>query len=179
MDTVKLAGIKDWPASETVTGVRSFTGFANFYRKFISRYAEIAKPLYDLTKKGVKFVLDDLCQVAFDTLKQKFLKQPLLQIPDSSKLFVIEADASKWASGAVLRQKGDDGEWHPCGYISHAFDATEWNYEIYDRELFTIVWALQTWRHYIMGNGFPVTILSDHKNLTYFWTAQKLNRRQA
>ncbi|ESK81545.1 reverse transcriptase-rnase h-integrase, partial [Moniliophthora roreri MCA 2997] len=179
MDPVKLAGIQDWPAPTTVTGVRSFTGFANFYRKFIGRYAEIARPLYDLTKKGVVFSWNDACQDAFETLKRKFSQQPLLQIPDSSKPFVIEADASKWASGAVLRQKGTDGEWHPCGYISHAFDATERNYEIYDRELFAIVRALQTWRHYVMGNGFPVTILSDHKNLTYFRTAQKLNRRQA
>uniref|UniRef100_A0A0W0FDV1 Reverse transcriptase domain-containing protein n=1 Tax=Moniliophthora roreri TaxID=221103 RepID=A0A0W0FDV1_MONRR len=155
MDPIKLAGIKDWPTPETVTGVRSFTGFANFYRKFIGRYVEIAKPLYDLTKKGVKFLWDDRCQVAFDTLKRKFAQQPLLQIPDSSKPFVIEADASKWASGAVLRQKADDGEWHPCGYISHAFNAMERNYEIYDRELFAIVWALQTWRHFVMGNSFP------------------------
>uniref|UniRef100_A0A0W0GCX0 Putative reverse transcriptase-rnase h-integrase n=1 Tax=Moniliophthora roreri TaxID=221103 RepID=A0A0W0GCX0_MONRR len=179
MDPVKLAGIQDWPAPTTVTGVRSFTGFANFYRKFIGRYAEIARPLYDLTKKGVPFVWSDACQDAFETLKQKFSQQPLLQIPDSTKPFIIESDASKWASGAVLRQKGTDGEWHPCGYISHAFDATERNYEIYDRELFAIVRALQTWRHYVMGNGFPVTVLSDHKNLTYFRTAQKLNRRQA
>ncbi|ESK81235.1 hypothetical protein Moror_14425, partial [Moniliophthora roreri MCA 2997] len=179
MDPVKLAGIQDWPAPTTVTGVRSFTGFANFYRKFIGRYAEIARPLYDLTKKGVAFAWSDACQDAFETLKRKFSQQPLLQIPDSSKPFVIEADASKWASGAVLRQKGTDGEWHPCGYILHAFDAMERNYEIYDRELFAIVRALQTWRHYVMGNGFPVTILSDHKNLTYFRTAQKLNRRQA
>ncbi|ESK85053.1 hypothetical protein Moror_15697 [Moniliophthora roreri MCA 2997] len=179
MDPVKLAGINDWPAPKTVTGVRSFTGFANFYRKFIGRYAEIAKPLYDLTKKGVAFLWNDACQDAFETLKRKFSQQPLLQIPDSSKPFVIEADASKWASGAVLRQKGADGEWHPCGYISHAFDATERNYEIYNQELFAIVRALQTWRHYVMGNGFPVTILSDHKNLTYFRTVQKLNWRQA
>uniref|UniRef100_A0A0W0FM81 Reverse transcriptase domain-containing protein n=1 Tax=Moniliophthora roreri TaxID=221103 RepID=A0A0W0FM81_MONRR len=179
MDPIKLAGINDWPAPTMVTGVRSFTGFANFYQKFIGRYAEIAKPLYDLTKKGVPFLWTKTCQDAFETLKRKFSQQPLLQIPDSSKPFVIEADTSKWASGAVLQQKGTDGDWHPCGYISHAFDATERNYKIYDRELFTIVRALQTWRHYVMGNGFPVTILSDHKNLIYFRTAQKLNWRQA
>ncbi|ESK89215.1 pro-pol protein [Moniliophthora roreri MCA 2997] len=117
MDPVKLAGIEDWPAPETVTGVRSFTGFANFYHKSIGRYAEITKPLYDLTKKGVKFVWNDTCQAAFTTLKQKFSKQPLLKIPDFSKPFVIEADTSKWASGAVPQQKGDDGEWHPCVHV--------------------------------------------------------------
>uniref|UniRef100_A0A0W0FUE4 Reverse transcriptase/retrotransposon-derived protein RNase H-like domain-containing protein n=1 Tax=Moniliophthora roreri TaxID=221103 RepID=A0A0W0FUE4_MONRR len=75
-------------------------------------------------------------------------------MPDTDKLFVIEADASKWATGAVLRQQGTDGEWHPCGYLSKSLSPTEQNYEIYDWELLAI-------------------------NLTYFRTAQKLNRRQA
>ncbi|ESK84309.1 reverse transcriptase-rnase h-integrase, partial [Moniliophthora roreri MCA 2997] len=100
-------------------------------------------------------------------------------MPDDEKPFIIEADASKWATGAVLKQQGSDGELHPCGYISHAFTATEQNYEIYDRELLAITNALKAWEHYFLGRAHPVTVLSDHKNLTYFRTAQKLNRRQA
>ena len=100
-------------------------------------------------------------------------------MPDSKKPFIIESDASKWASGAVIRQQGHDGDWHPCGYISQAFDTTQRNYEIYDRELLAIVLALETWRHYLQGTPFPTVILSDHKNLTFFRTARKLNRRQA
>uniref|UniRef100_A0A0W0FF01 RNA-directed DNA polymerase n=1 Tax=Moniliophthora roreri TaxID=221103 RepID=A0A0W0FF01_MONRR len=179
MDPTKLAGISDWPAPRTVTGVRSFTGFTNFYRKFIGNYSAIAKPLYDLTKKGVPFEWTKECDHAFRTLKRRFQQEPVLRLPDLTRAFIIETDASKWASGGVLRQEGPDGELHPCGYISHAFDATERNYEIYDRELFAIVWALQTWRHYLMEGPHPVTVLCDHKNLTYFRTAQKLNRRQA
>jgi len=56
---------------------------------------------------------------------------------------------------------------------------TQRNYEIYDRELMGIVHALETWRHYLQESLFPTVILSDHKNLTYFQTAQKLNRWQA
>uniref|UniRef100_A0A0W0GD21 Uncharacterized protein n=1 Tax=Moniliophthora roreri TaxID=221103 RepID=A0A0W0GD21_MONRR len=157
----------------------NFTGFTNFYRKFIGNYSAIAKPLYDLTKKGVPFNWTTECDQAFNTLKRRFQQEPVLRLPDPARAFVIETDASKWASGGVLRQEGLDGELHPCGYISHAFDATERNYEIYDRELFAIVRALQTWRHYLMEGPHPVTVLCDHKNLTYFRTAQKLNRRQA
>ncbi|ESK82961.1 reverse transcriptase-rnase h-integrase [Moniliophthora roreri MCA 2997] len=98
---------------------------------------------------------------------------------DVSKPFIIEADASKWATGAVLKQKGTDREWHPCGYLSKSLSPMERNYEIYDRELLTIYRALMEWRHYLMGGKFKVVVLSDHKNLTYFRTAQKLNRRQA
>ena len=52
-------------------------------------------------------------------------------------------------------------------------------YEIYDRELMAIIWALEEWRHYIQGSSHTTTILLDHKNLTYYRDARKLNRRQA
>ncbi|ESK82601.1 reverse transcriptase-rnase h-integrase [Moniliophthora roreri MCA 2997] len=179
MDLTKLAGISEWPTPKTMTGVRSFTGFTNFYQKFIGNYSAIAKPLYDLTKKGIPFKWTPACEAAFRTLKRRFQQEPVLWLPDLKRPFIIETDASKWALGGVLRQQGPDGKLHPCGYISHAFDTTERNYEIYDRELFTIVRALETWQHHLMEGPHPVTVLCDHKNLTYFRTAQKLNRRQA
>ncbi|ESK88103.1 hypothetical protein Moror_10723 [Moniliophthora roreri MCA 2997] len=116
MDEMKLAGIKDWEAPKTIKG----------------KYAELARPLHELTKKDTKFEWTKIRDVAFNILKAKFLQRPILQMPDDEKPFVIEADASKWATGAVLKQQGSDGELHPCGYISHAFTATERNYEIYD-----------------------------------------------
>ena len=100
-------------------------------------------------------------------------------MPDPSKPFQLETDASKYASGAVLRQQDANGDWHPCGYISKTFNDAEKNYEIYDRELLAIIWALTEWHHYLAGSAHPVTILSDHKNLTYFKSTQKLKPRQA
>ncbi|ESK82075.1 reverse transcriptase-rnase h-integrase [Moniliophthora roreri MCA 2997] len=179
MDPVKLAGIADWEPPQAVKGVRVFLGFGNFYRKFIGKYAHLTRPLNDLLQKNRKFDWTTQCQLAFELLKTKFLSEPILVMPDVDKPFVIEADALKWATGAVLRQKGVDGEWHPCGYLSKSFSPTERNYEIYDRELLVIYRALMEWRHYLMGGKFKVVVLSDHKNLTYFRMAQKLNRRQA
>ncbi|ESK81584.1 reverse transcriptase-rnase h-integrase [Moniliophthora roreri MCA 2997] len=179
MDPVKLAGIADWEPPQTVKGVRAFLGFGNFYWKFIGKYAHLTQLLNDLLQKDRKFEWTRQCQIAFDLLKTKFLSEPILVMPDVDKPFCIEADASKWATGAVLRQKGPDGEWHPCGYLSKSLSPTERNYEIYDRELLAIYRALMEWRHYLMGGKFKILVLSDHKNLTYFRTAQKLNRRQA
>ncbi|ESK90709.1 reverse transcriptase-rnase h-integrase [Moniliophthora roreri MCA 2997] len=102
MDPTKLSGINEWPAPKTVTGVRSFTGFTNFYRKFIGNYSAIVKPLYDLMKKGVPFKWTATCEAAFRTLKRRFQKEPVLRMPDPKKPFVIETDASKWVSGGVL-----------------------------------------------------------------------------
>ncbi|GLB38887.1 putative retrotransposable element tf2 155 kda protein type 1-like [Lyophyllum shimeji] len=179
MDPTKVAGIKDWPTPTNVKGVRSFLGFGNFYRKFISHYSDLARPLNELTKKDRTWDWTTECQEAFDKLKAAFLTAPVLLMPDKTKPFVIESDASKFATGAVLRQRDINGEWHPCGYISHSFDATQRNYQIYDRELLEIIRALETWRQYLQGAPHSTVILSDHKNLTYFRTAQKLNRRQA
>ena len=100
-------------------------------------------------------------------------------MPDTVKPFVVESHASKWTTGGVLWQQDDNGDGHPCGFISHSFDQMQRNYKIYDCELLGIVRALETWCHYLQGFQFLTVILSDHKNLTYFWTAQKLNHRQA
>uniref|UniRef100_A0A0W0G416 Reverse transcriptase domain-containing protein n=1 Tax=Moniliophthora roreri TaxID=221103 RepID=A0A0W0G416_MONRR len=176
MDETKLAGIKDWEVPKTIKGVQSFLGFTNFYRKFIGKYVELVQPLHELTKKDMKFEWTKVRDTAFNVLKAKFSQRPILQMPDDEKPFIIEADTSKWATGAVLKQQGSDGELHPCRYISHVFTATERNYGIYDRELLAITNALKAWEHYLLGGAHPVTVLSDHKNLTYFWTAQKLNQ---
>jgi hypothetical protein len=79
------------------------------------------------------------CQEAFDALKRKFSETPILLMPNPEKPFTIESDASKFASGAVLHQQDINRDWHPCGYISHSFNQTERNYEIYDQELFSII----------------------------------------
>ena len=180
MDPVKLQGIKDWPVPTSVKGVRSFLGFANFYRRFISNYSNLTRPLHDLTKKDrTTWSWTEVEQEAFDKLKQKFISSPVLLMPDKTKPFSVESDASKFASGAVLRQTDTNGDVHPCAYLSKSFNAAERNYEIYDRELLGIIRALDEWRHYLEGSPHPVEVLSDHKNLTYFRTAQKLNRRQA
>ena len=87
--------------------------------------------------------------------------------------------ASKYASGAVLTQLDSNGDRHPYAFISKTFSPTERNYEIYDQELSAIIRALEEWRHYIQGSPHTTIILSDHKNLTYYQEARKLNRHQA
>lgn len=112
-------------------------------------------------------------------LKKRFSTGPVLRMPDASKPFQIECDASKYASGAVLTQEDENGLRHPVAYISKSFSPAERNYEIYDRELLAMIRALAEWRYLILGSEHPTTVLSDHKNLTYYRSAQNLNRRQA
>lgn len=179
MDPVKIQGILEWPTPTCVKDVRSFLGFGNFYRRFIDHYADLALPLNDLTKKNQEWKWTNACELAFNLMKQWFTSSPVLMIPDTTKPFVIESDASKWASGAVLRQRDGNGDYHPCAYLSRSFSPTERNYEIYDRELLGIIRSLTEWRHYLKGSPHRITILTDHKNLGYYKDARKLNRRQA
>ena len=176
MDPVKVAGIQDWPTPKTPRDVASFLGFCNFYRKFIPGYADMARPLDELKKKGVTFEWTDERDKAFKGLKELFLRKPMLQIPDPAKKFVLETDASKHASGAVLMQEDTNGDLRPCGYISKSFNQAEKNYQIYDRELLAIIQALKAWRHYLLG--LEILIRCDHKNLTYFKQSQNLMPRQ-
>ena len=98
-------------------------------------------------------------------------------MPDQTKPFQIETDASKYASRAVLTQTDMNGEQHLIA--SKTFTETERNYDVYDRELLAIIRALTEWRHYIQGTNHTTTVYSDHKNLTYFQSTQNLNRRPA
>ena len=179
MDPGKLRGIRDWPPPTTVKQTRGFLGFGNFYRHFIRSFSNLAKPLNDLLKKDQKFEWTDDCQRAFDNLKKHFTEEPVLMMPDQTKPFQIETDASKYATGAVLTPLDSNGDRHPVSFISKTFSPAERNYEIYDRELLAIIRALEEWRHHIQGSPHTTVVLSDHKNLTYYREAKKLNRRQA
>jgi RNase H-like domain found in reverse transcriptase/Reverse transcriptase (RNA-dependent DNA polymerase) len=139
MDAVKLAGIRDLPVPTTLKQTRSFLGFGNFYRKFISHYSKLARPLNNLMKKDKKFEWTTNCQKAFDTMKKQFTEEPVLLMPDQSKPFQIESDASKVATGTVLTQLDSNGDRHPVAFLSKTFSETERKYEIYDRELLGII----------------------------------------
>ena len=139
MDSAKIKGITEWGTPQNLTDVRSFLGFCNFYRQFISHFSDLARPLIDLTKKAVAFAWGPLQEKAFQSLKKSFTASPVLKNPDPQKQFAIATDASLVATGGILLQKDDNGAYHPCAYISDAFSPAERNYQIYDRELLAII----------------------------------------
>ena len=114
-------------------------------------------------------------QLAFEELKQQLTSTPVLMMPDQTKLFQIECDALKYASGAVLTQLDNNRDQHPIAFLLETFNKMERNYEIYNR-LLAIIRALEEWRHYIQGSVHTMIIYSDHQNLTFFKLAQKLNQ---
>ena len=110
MDQMKLKGIRHWPAPKTVKQVQSFLGFGNFYRCFIRKFSEMARPLNELLRKAQPFTWNDTAQRSFEELKKRFTEESVLIMPDQTKPFQIECDTSKYASGAVLTQLDSNGE---------------------------------------------------------------------
>ena len=179
MDPAKLSAIATWPPPKTVKAVHALLGFCNFYRKFIPGFSNLVAPLTTLTRKDVTWIWETDQQSAFATLLSLFQTAPVLHLPDVGRPFIIMTDASLIASGGVLMQCDGNGDLHPCAYLSQTFSPAERNYDIYDWELLAVIHALEHWCHYLQGTAHPITLLTDHKNLTYFRQPQKLSRRQA
>src|SRR5258706_2990335 len=179
MDPIKVQGVTDWPQPTKVKDVQSFIGFMNFYRRFIQNFSKIARPLHALTWKSKNWSWGAAEQQAFDALKNAITSTPMLAFPSKSSLFRLECDASNFATGAVLSQQQEDGLFHPIGFMSKSFSNTEWNYQIHNKEMLAIMRALEEWRHFLKGSDQKFEIHTDHKNLSYFREAHKLNRCQA
>ena len=78
MDPVKLAAVKQWPQPKTVKDIQKFLGFCNFYRRFVKAYLELARPLFNLTKKGTPFLWTKRHDQAFTELQDALTSSPVL-----------------------------------------------------------------------------------------------------
>jgi len=159
--------------------VKKFLGLANYYRRFIKDFAQIARPINVLTQKDEKWRWEETQQKAFDGLKKIFTSRPILVAPDLDKEFRVEANASNYATRGVLSMKCSDEKWKPVAFISKSLSDIERNYEIHDKEMLAVIRCLEAWRYFLEGATVKFEIWTDHKNLKYFMKAQKLNQRQA
>jgi len=178
MEEDKVAGVLNWPTPKTVRDVRKFLGLVNYYRKFVKDFAKLARPLNNLTRKKEKWRWGDEQQKAFEQLKMVFTSRPLLVASDLDKKFRVEANASNFAMRGVLSIKCEDNKWRPVAYISKLLNETERNYEIHNKEMLAVIRCLEVWRHFLEGSRSKFEVWTDHKNLEYFMSNQKLNHRQ-
>uniref|UniRef100_A0AAQ4QYC0 Gypsy retrotransposon integrase-like protein 1 n=1 Tax=Gasterosteus aculeatus aculeatus TaxID=481459 RepID=A0AAQ4QYC0_GASAC len=180
MDPQKVQAVLEWPRPSSRKELQRFLGFANFYRRFIRNYSQIAAPLTDLTSNLRAFRWSPGAESAFQELRERFSSAPILIQPDPSLQFVVEVDASEVGAGAVLSQRAkEDNKLHPCAFLSHRLSPAERNYDIGNRELLAVKLALEEWRHWLEGADQPFVVWTDHKNLEYIRSAKRLNSRQA
>jgi hypothetical protein len=101
-DIEKVKAVADWPVPSIVLDVRSFLGLCRYYRRFIRDFASIAKPLHRLTEKGRKFQWTNETQESFEIVRHRLISASILALPDVTKQFILDIDASGTSIGAVL-----------------------------------------------------------------------------
>ena len=163
-DPQKVAAIDQFPTPTNPRQLKAFCGMISYYRQFIPNCSRIASPLYKLLKKHTKFEWTEAQENAFQILKSKLTRQPILQYPDFSKEFVLTTDASNQGLGAVLSQ-GPIGKDLPVAYASRSLNKAESHYITSEKELLAIVWATKYFRPYLYGRKFK--LVSDHKPLLW------------
>ncbi len=139
MDPEKIQAVVDWPTPDSRKALQRFLGFANFYRRFIRNYSQLAAPLTALTSTKTMFRWSEAADAAFSNLKSRFVSAPILIAPDPSRQFVVEVDASEVGVGTVLSQRSfSDEKIQSCTFFSHRLSPAERNYDIGNRELLAV-----------------------------------------
>ena len=179
-DPKKIAAVVQWPKPTTVTQVRKFLGFTNYYRKFLHNYAKIAKPIYQLIsgdnakKKRTKIEWSEECERSFALLKDLCSNTPVLAYPDYLRKFKLYTDASDDGLGAVLTQLSEDGKERPVAFASRTLSKSERNYDAHKLEFLALRWSVTDRFHeYLYGGTFDV--YTDNNPLTYVLTSAKLD----
>ena len=173
----KLRAVREWETPKDVKDVRSFLGFANYYRRFVQSFAAVAHPLTELTRKDVAWQWGPMEEKAFRSLQQRLCEAPILQYPDPTLPYTVVTDASGTAVGGVLMQDKGDGL-RPLAFMSRALKPAEQRYSAYERELAAVAYCFIQWRHYLEGCPGGVTVVTDHQPLTLLMSQQVLSRVQ-
>lgn len=160
IDPKNIAAVMCWAVPNNVREVRGFLGLAGYYRKFVRHFGVVSHPLTDLLKKNVVFVWTSEHQAAFDALKLALTSAPVLALPDFSKTFVIEMDASEKGVGAVLMQDG-----HPLAFLSKSLGPRNQGLSTYEKECLAILLAVDHWRSYLQFQEF--VIRTDQRSLIH------------
>lgn len=184
-DSHNMEKIRQARLPQTVKEIRAFNGLASYYRRFIEKFAHIAKPLTDLMAKDAelkkdpkdrkKILLPPEAVQAYETLKEKLTQVPVLSLPNFSKPFGLRTDASNYAIGAVLFQTAKDGKEHPICYASRVLSKTERSYSATEREMLAVHDWIRYFRPYLFGTSFNV--FTDHSPLKGIKTNKDITGR--
>ena len=153
--------------------IKQFLGLTGYYRKFVPRFADISRPLTQLTKKEMKFVWTPECQKSFELLKSFLCGEPILKYADTSKPYTLYTDASKYGWAGVLTQSHTtviDGKSvtidHPVTFVSGLFRGSQLNSAALTKEAYVIYMSVKKLSFYLIQAD--VLLKSDHLPLKRF-----------
>ena len=153
----KVNRVLSWLEPKNVKDIRKFLGLANYYRRFIKDFAQVARPMNMLTRKDVKWQWRKEQQKAFNKLKEIFTTRLVLAVPDLDKEFRIEANALNYAT-RVLSMKCSNELWRPVAFISKSLSDIKRNYKIYNKEILVVVRCLEAQRYFLEGTTIKFEI---------------------
>ena len=174
VDQSKISIIKTLAPPTTVKGIRSFLGYAGFYRRFIKDFLRIARPLCRLLEKDKKFNFDDSCKAAFEEIKIRLVQAPIMAAPEWDQEFEVMCDASDFAMGAVLGQRKEK-IFRAIYYASRTFNEAQENYSTTEKEMLAIVFTCEKFRPYILGSH--VIVHTDHAAIKYLMSKKEAKPR--
>ena len=167
-DPAKVKAIAEYPQPRDIKELRSFIGLASYYRRFLRNFSQIASPLNRLLEKKVAYVWDKECEKAFTKVKYSLSNDIVVCFPDYTRPFVVAADASNVAIGAVISNVMDDGTERPIAYMSKTLNKTQRKWSTIEREAYAVIVALNEFNCYLWGRHF--TLVTDHRPLTWLKT---------
>ena len=178
----KLESIKEMPPPTTPKEVKQFLGLIGYYRKFVPRFADVARPLTNLTRLDQPFEWSDKCQASFELLKEALIKEPILRFLDPNKPYTLYTDASKYAWSCVLTQQYthdmDNKQIvvnHPITYVSGLFKGSQLNWVALTKEAYAIYMSIKKLTYYL--DDAEITLRSDHLPLKRFLQRNTLNTK--
>lgn len=164
MQEEKISVVRDWPVPRNITELRSFLGLCSYYRRFVKNFSNIAAPLHRLQRKDAPFVWTEEQETAFNQLKEALTTAPVLGMPREDGVFKVDTDASSVGLGAVLSQD-QDGREVVIAYSSRSLSRAERNYDVTKKELLAVVFALKTFKQYVLERHFEIR--TDHAALQW------------
>ncbi|XP_065325766.1 uncharacterized protein LOC135932296 [Pelmatolapia mariae] len=184
-DPSKVEVVANWQSPKTASELRSFLGFASYYRRFVEGFAKLAAPLHRLvaewggrkskkrSEHGVAENWTAACAQSFEALKTKLTTAPVLAYADFSLPFILEVDASHGGLGAVLSQE-QGGKVRPIAYASRGLRPTErnmLNYSSMKLEFLALKWAMtEKFREYLLGH--KCIVYTDNNPLNHLSSAK-------
>jgi hypothetical protein len=160
VDLKKIEAMQYWPHPKTLKRLHGFLGLTGYYRKFVKNYGKIAAPLTTLLKNN-SFTWTPTTAQAFQTLKMAMCTTPFMALPDFTKTFVLECDASGKGIGVVLMQEG-----RSLAFTSKQLSERNLGKPNYEKEMLAILLAVELWHPYLLGKCFQIK--TDHQSLKYF-----------
>jgi hypothetical protein len=157
-DPLKLDSMVNWPLPQSIKPLIGFLGLTSYYRKFIRRNGVIVSPLTAILKNC--FYWTPTATKAFLNLKKAVTSPPILHLPDLTKVFTVECDASGTGIEVVRMQEGQ-----PIAFFSQAFKGQALYLSTYEKKLLSLVKTIQKWRHYLLGQSFKAK--TDKQSLKF------------